>query len=181
MVLRSLHATRRLANEAPPKPASDRTARPRVRIEYEVEVSGALKKVELPFVIGVLADLSGKPAEPGPEIVDRKFVELDPHNLDDALKAFRPRVAFAVPNTLTGDGALNVEMTFEKMEDFSPGAVAHKVPALETLLTARNQLTKFLNLDKSGTEQIIAKLLEAVSLPPKQEESSSPKKDGLDA
>src|ERR1700743_2058029 len=89
-----------------------RNRAPRVQIEYDVEVYGAEKKIELPFVMGVMADLSGKPAEALPPVADRKFLEIDVDNFDDRLKACKPRVAFQVPNTLTGEGNLNVEMTF---------------------------------------------------------------------
>jgi len=88
-----------------------RNRAPRVQIEYDVELYGAQKKVELPFVMGVMADLSGKPAEPLPDVADRKFLEIDVDNFDERLKSCKPRVAFQVPNTLTGEGNLSVEMT----------------------------------------------------------------------
>jgi len=109
-----------------------RNRAPRVQIEYDVELYGSEKKIQLPFVMGVLADLSGKPAEPLPPVADRKFLEIDVDNFDSRMKAMKPRVAFAVPNTLTGDGNLNVELTFESMGDFSPAAVARKVDAIVT-------------------------------------------------
>src|SRR3974390_3405702 len=121
-----------------------RNRAPRVQIEYDVELYGAEKKIELPFVMGVMADLSGKPAEPLPAVGDRKFLEIDVDNFDDRLKACKPRVAFQVPNTLTGEGNLNVEMTFESMDDFSPAAVARKVDSLNKLLEARQQLANLL-------------------------------------
>lgn len=115
-----------------------RNRAPRVQIEYDVEVYGSEKKVELPFVMGVLADLSGKhPAEPLPPVGDRRFLEIDIDNFDDRMKALRPRTAFWVPNTLTGDGQLMVDMTFESIEDFSPAAIASKVEPLRQLLEAR--------------------------------------------
>jgi type VI secretion system protein ImpB len=77
-----------------------------VQIEYDVELYGAEKKVQLPFVMGVMADLSGKPAEPLPPVADRKFLEIDVDNFDARMKAMKPRVAFQVPNTLTGEGNL---------------------------------------------------------------------------
>jgi type VI secretion system protein ImpB len=145
-----------------------RNRAPRVQIEYDVELYGAEKKVELPFVMGVMADLSGKPAEALPEVKDRKFLEIDVDNFDDRLKA----------NTLTGDGNINVEMTFESMDDFSPAAVARKVDSLNKLLTARTQLANLLTFmdGKGGAEKLITKLLEdpallqAVSAAPKPEE-----------
>ena len=101
-----------------------RNRAPRVQIEYDVELYGAEKKIQLPFVMGVLADLSGKPAEPLPPVADRKFLEIDVDNFDSRMKAMKPRVAFQVPNTLTGEGNINVELTFESMDDFSPAAIA---------------------------------------------------------
>src|SRR6187402_2960210 len=117
-----------------------RNRAPRVQIEYDVEVYGAEKKVQLPFVMGVLADLSGKPTEPLPPVADRKFLDIDVDNFDSRMKALKPRAAFQVPNTLTGEGNLSVEMTFESMDDFSPAAVARKVDALNKLLSARTEL-----------------------------------------
>ncbi len=117
-----------------------RNRAPRVQIEYDVELYGAEKKVELPFVMGVMADLSGKPAEALAPVADRKFLEIDIDNFDERLKAAKPRVAFQVPNTLTGEGNVNVEMTFQSMDDFSPAAVARKVDALNKLLNDPNLL-----------------------------------------
>jgi type VI secretion system protein ImpB len=138
-----------------------RNRAPRVQIEYDVELYGAEKKVELPFVMGVMADLSGKPAAPLPSVDERKFLEIDVDNFDDRMKAIKPRVAFQVPNTLTGEGNLNVEMTFESMDDFSPAAVARKVDALNQLLTARSQLANLVTYmdGKSGAEDLVSKLL----------------------
>jgi type VI secretion protein, VC_A0107 family len=115
----------------------------------------------LPFVMGVMADLSGKPAEPLPSVDERKFLEIDVDNFDDRMKAIKPRVAFQVPNTLTGEGNLNVEMTFDSMDDFSPAAVARKVDALNQLLTARSQLANLVTYmdGKSGAEELVSNLL----------------------
>jgi type VI secretion system protein ImpB len=138
-----------------------RNRAPRVQIEYDVELYGAEKKVELPFVMGVMADLSGKPAGPLPPVDERKFLEIDVDNFDDRMKAIKPRVAFQVPNTLTGEGNLNVEMTFDSMDDFSPAAVARKVDALNQLLTARSQLANLVTYmdGKSGAEELVSNLL----------------------
>ena len=138
-----------------------RNRAPRVQIEYDVEVYGAEKKIELPFVMGVMADLSGKPAEELPVVADRKFLEIDVDNFDDRLKASKPRVAFQVPNTLTGEGNISLDLTFESMDDFSPAAVAKKVEALNKLLTARTELSNLLTYmdGKSGAEDLVAKLL----------------------
>jgi type VI secretion system protein ImpB len=138
-----------------------RNRAPRVQIEYDVELYGAQKKIELPFVMGVMADLSGKPAEALPDVADRKFLEIDVDNFDERLKACKPRVAFQVPNTLTGEGNLSVEMNFESMDDFSPAAVARKVDALGKLLGARTQLANLLTFmdGKGKAEDLIGKML----------------------
>lgn len=138
-----------------------RNRAPRVQIEYDVELYGAEKKVQLPFVMGVLSDLSGKPAEPLPPVSDRKFLEFDVDNFDNRMKSMKPRVAFQVPNTLTGEGNVPVEITFESIDDFSPAAVARKVDALAKLLEARQQLSNLITYmdGKSGAEQLMSKVL----------------------
>ncbi|MDX2018071.1 MAG: type VI secretion system contractile sheath small subunit [Planctomycetota bacterium] len=138
-----------------------RNRAPRVQIEYDLELYGAEKKVNLPFVMGVMADLSGKPAEPLPPVADRKFLEIDVDNFDDRMKSMKPRAAFNVPNTLTGEGNLAVELTFESMADFSPAAVAKKVESLNKLLETRTQLANLLTYmdGKSGAEQLLSKVL----------------------
>lgn len=138
-----------------------RNRAPRVQIEYDVELYGAEKKIELPFVMGVMADLSGKPATALPPVTDRKFLEIDVDNFDDRLKACKPRVAFQVPNTLTGEGNLSVDISFESMDDFSPAAVARKVDALNKLLQARTELSNLLTYmdGRDGAEALIGKLL----------------------
>ena len=138
-----------------------RNRAPRVQIEYNVETYGSEKKVQLPFVAGVMADLSGKPADPLAPVADRKFLEIDVDNFDDRMKAMKPRVAFMVPNTLTGEGNVAVDITFESMDDFSPAAVARKVDALNKLLEARTQLSNLLTYmdGKSGAEDLITKVL----------------------
>jgi type VI secretion system protein ImpB len=143
-----------------------RNRAPRVQIEYDVELYGAEKKIELPFVMGVMADLSGKPAEALPGVADRKFLEIDVDNFDDRLKACKPRVAFQVPNTLTGEGNLNVEMTFDSMDDFSPAAVAKKVDSLNKLLQARTELANLLSYmdGKDKAEELVSKLLNSPDL-----------------
>ena len=143
-----------------------RNRAPRVQIEYDVETYGSEKKVQLPFVVGVMSDLSGKPAEPLPSVADRKMLEIDVDNFDDRMKALKPRVAFMVPNTLTGEGNLAVDITFESMDDFSPGAIARKVDALNKLLEARTQLSNLLTYmdGKSGAEQLISKVLQDPAL-----------------
>lgn len=143
-----------------------RNRAPRVQIEYDVEVYGAEKKVQLPFVMGVMADLSGQPADPLAPVAERKFLEIDVDNFDERLKAMKPRVAVQVPNTLTGEGNLAVEMTFESMDDFTPAAVARKVGSLNKLLEARTQLSNLMTYmdGKTGAEELIGKLLEEPAL-----------------
>ena len=143
-----------------------RNRAPRVQIEYDVEVYGSQKKIQLPFVMGVMSDLSGKPSEPLAAVADRKFLAIDVDNFDDRLKAMKPRVAFPVPNMLTGEGNLSVDLTFESMDDFSPAAVARKVNALRVLLDARTQLSNLLTYmdGKVGAEERIAALLQDPAL-----------------
>ena len=138
-----------------------RNRAPRVQIEYDVELYGAKKKVQLPFIMGVMADLSGKPAEPLAAVADRSFLEIDVDNFDDRLKAMKPRVAFNVANTLTGEGNLSVDITFDSMEDFSPEAIARKVAPLKKLLEARTQLKDLLTYmdGKVGAEELMSKVL----------------------
>ncbi len=138
-----------------------RNRAPRVQIEYDLETYGAEKKVQLPFVLGVMSDLSGKPAEALAPVADRKFLSVDMDNFEDRLKAIKPRVAYQVPNTLTGEGNLSVDITFESMDDFSPAAVAKKVAGLDKLLEARTELSNLLSYmdGKSGAEDLISKVL----------------------
>ena len=138
-----------------------RNRAPRVQIEYDVELYGAQKKVQLPFVMGVMSDLSGKPADPLPPVADRKFLEIDVDNFDARMKAMKPRVAFQVPNTLTGEGNMSVDITFESMADFTPDAVARKVDSLAKLLEARQQLQNLVTYmdGKGGAEELIGKLM----------------------
>lgn len=138
-----------------------RNRAPRVQIEYDVELYGAEKKVQLPFVMGVLSDLSGKPSEPLPPVADRKFLEIDVDNFDSRMKSMKPRIAFQVSNTLTGEGNVSVDITFESMDDFSPAAIARKVDALSKLLEARQQLSNLITYmdGKTGAEELMAKVL----------------------
>ena len=138
-----------------------RNRAPRVQIEYDVEINGAEKKVQLPFVMGVLADLSGDSSKELPPVADRKALEIDVDNFDSRLKGMKPRASFRVPNTITGEGNLSIDLTFENMDDFSPGAIARKVGALNKLLEARSQLRNLLTYmdGRTGAEELIAKLL----------------------
>ncbi|HKR36463.1 MAG TPA: type VI secretion system contractile sheath small subunit [Steroidobacteraceae bacterium] len=143
-----------------------RNRAPRVQIEYDLETNGAMQKKQIPFVMGVLADLSGKSTEELPEIEQRKALEIDMDNFDSRLKAMKPRVSFAVPNKLTGEGQLGVDITFESMDDFSPAAIAKKVEPLAKLLEARTQLSNLVTYmdGKAGAEKLITQALQDPAL-----------------
>jgi type VI secretion system protein ImpB len=157
-----------------------RNRAPRVQIEYDVELYGSEKKVNLPFVQGVMADLAGKPEVAQEPVADRKFVEFDVDNFDARMKAMKPRAAFRVDNSLTGEGQLNVDLTFENMDDFSPDAVARKVDSLNKLLEARTQLSNLVTYmdGKTGAEELIANaikdpaLLQSLVAAPKPDDGS---------
>lgn len=138
-----------------------RNRAPRVQIEYDVELYGAEKKVQLPFVMGVMSDLAGKSEVAQPGIADRKFLEIDVDNFDSRMKAMKPRVAFVVPNTLTGEGNMSVDITFESMDDFSPAAIARKVEPLKALLDARTELSNLMTYmdGKPGAEELLTEAL----------------------
>ena len=162
-----------------------RNRAPRVQIEYDVEIYGSEKKIQLPFVMGVLADLLGKPVESPAALAERRFLEIDIDNFDERMKALKPRVAFQVDNTLTGEGKLSVDLTFDSMEDFLPDAVARKVEPLNSLLEARTQLSNLLTYmdGKNGAEELIAKilkdptLLKSLSQMPDNRDSTSGKEE----
>jgi type VI secretion system protein ImpB len=155
-----------------------RNRAPRVQIEYDVETNGAMRKTEIPFIMGVLADVSGMSAEELPEIDQRKAVEIDMDNFDSRLKAMKPRVRFTVPNKLTNQGNLGVELTFENMEDFSPAKIASRVEPLAKLLEARTQLVNLVTFmdGRAGAEKLISQalqnpaLLQALASAPKAQE-----------
>lgn len=134
---------------------------PRVHIEYEVETFGALQKVDLPFVMGVMSDLSGKSHVEKKTLDKRDFVEFDMDNFEQRMEAIAPRAAFNVDNTLTGDGKMSVDLTFKSMEDFSPGQIAKNVPALAKLLEARQQLNDLMTYmdGKDGAQELLDKVL----------------------
>jgi type VI secretion system protein ImpB len=165
-----------------------RNRAPRVQIEYDVELYGAQKKVQLPFVMGVMSDLSGNPSEALPGVADRKFLEISTDNFDERMKAIKPRVAFSVPNTLTGEGNMSVDITFDNMDDFSPAAIARKVAPLRELLEARQQLANLVTYmdGKSGAEDLIGKvlkdptLLKSLASTPKPESATQPEGGAAD-
>ncbi len=139
-----------------------RNRAPRVQIEYDVETYGAEKTVQLPFVMGVLADLSGQPEEPLAPVSERKALEIDCDNFDERLKAAAPHVSVRVPNTLTDEeGELSVSLKFESMDDFSPAAVATQVEPLSKLMEARQQLSSLLTYmdGKVGAENLMSRVL----------------------
>ena len=141
----------------------DRVRSPRVQITYDVETDGAIEMKELPFVAGVLADLSGKPAEPLPRLRDRKFVEIDRDNFDAVMRGMKPRLAYRVDNKLTDDDTkLAVELRFDSLEDFEPEQVARQVEPLRKLLETRTQLAALL-AKTDGNERLSAKLQEIIS------------------
>lgn len=134
---------------------------PRVHITYEVEKNGAMVQKELPFVVGVMADLSGQPKEPLAKLKERKFVEIDRDNFDDVLKAQRPRVAMKVDNTLKGDGSqLSVELEFKRLGDFEPEQVVRQVQPLNELLEVRNKLKDLLSRTEGNDR--LEELLDAI-------------------
>ncbi|SIO61716.1 type VI secretion system protein ImpB [Singulisphaera sp. GP187] len=136
----------------------DRVRRPRVHLTYDVEIGGAIQVKELPFVMGVLADLSGKPIESLPKMKDRKFVEIDRDNFNKVLNAIKPRLAFQVDNTLQNDNTkINVELKFGHMNDFEPEQVVRQIEPLRKLLEARDRLSDLVTkMDGNDTlEQLL--------------------------
>jgi type VI secretion system protein ImpB len=141
----------------------DRVRPPRVHITYDVELGDAIENKELPFVMGVLADLSGKPDEPLPRLRDRKFIEIDRDNFDDVMKGMKPRLAFQVDNKLTDDNTkMGVELRFNRIEDFEPEQVAHQIEPLAKLMDVRRQLTGLL-AKADGNDRLNEKLREIIS------------------
>ena len=136
---------------------------PRVQITYDVETNGAMQKIELPFVVGVLADLSGQPKEALKVLKERKFVPIDRDNFNDVLKKAAPRLALKVPNKLTDQaGNLGVELNFNHMDDFEPTKVAQQVGPLKELLDMRQRLTQLLS-KMEGNEKLEQLLADVMS------------------
>lgn len=147
----------------------DRVRAPRVQITYDVEIGDATQQKELPFVVGVMADLSGDPAEPLPRLKGRRFLEIDRDNLEDVLEKAGPRLALRVPDRLTGaqDSKLAVELRFRRMEDFEPHRVAEQIEPLRELLRVRRHLSDLLaRLDGNDAlaERLAALLADADGL-----------------
>ncbi|QGJ71949.1 Type VI secretion system contractile sheath smal l subunit [Planctomycetales bacterium 10988] len=131
----------------------DRVRRPRVQVTYDVETGGAMRKVELPFVVGVLADLSGSPKDKLKPMKDRKVVPIDRDNFNAVLEKSAPRVAFKVDNKLTDDDTrMNVELNFKSMDDFEPANVARQVKPLKELLDMRDRLNQLLSKMEGNDE-----------------------------
>jgi type VI secretion system protein ImpB len=142
----------------------DRVRRPRVQITYDVETGGAMQKVELPFVVGVMADLSASPKEALKPLKDRKFVPIDRDNFNDVMKRATPRLALKVENKLTGeeDSKLAVELNFNHIDDFDPARVAEQVPALKELLDMRQRLTQLMS-KMEGNDKLEALLAQVMN------------------
>jgi type VI secretion system protein ImpB len=133
-----------------------------VQITYDVETDGAIQLKELPFVVGVLADLSGKPEEPLPRIRDRKFVEIDRDNFNGVLKGMKPRLAFRVDNKLTNDDSkIAVELRFNTLDDFEPEQVVRQIEPLRKLLETRQQLAALL-AKADGNDRLSERLQEII-------------------
>jgi type VI secretion system protein ImpB len=135
---------------------------PRVQIEYDVEVYGSQKKVELPFVAGVLADLSGDNIEPLGPVEERRFQEIDVDNFDQRMEQISPQLSFNVRNVLTHDNTLlPIDLSFHSMESFEPAEVVKRIPELATLLEARGRLKELLTYmdGKASAEDLIHVLL----------------------
>lgn len=143
----------------------DRVRSPRVQITYDVEIGDAIELKELPFVMGVLGDLTGQPKNQLAALKERKFVEITPDNFDMVLKGMEPHLAYSVANKLsdTADGAqIKVDLSFESLDDFSPENVAKKIPPLRDLLELRKRLSD-LSGSLQGNDKLDEMLLDAVS------------------
>lgn len=151
----------------------DRVRPPRVQITYDVEVGGAIELKELPFVIGVMGDFTGKSEEPLPAFKNRKFVEVDPDNFNNVLAGMKPRLAYSVDNKLQDDGSkLGVELKFNNIEDFEPDNIVQQVDPLRKLVEARQKLAD-LRSKMDGNEQLETLLEDVISSTDKQKELSS--------
>lgn len=150
----------------------DRVRPPRVQITYDVEVGGAIELKELPFVVGVLGDFTGKPEEPLPALKNRKFVEIDPDNFNQVMAGMKPRLAFSTENKLQDDGSkMGVELKFNSIEDFEPDNIVQQVDPLRKLVEARQKLSD-LRSKMDGNDKLEAMLNDVISNPDKQKELS---------
>ncbi|MBI4854917.1 MAG: type VI secretion system contractile sheath small subunit [Acidobacteria bacterium] len=150
----------------------DRVRSPRVHITYDVEIGGAIEMKELPFVIGVLGDFSGKPAQAPPKLKDRKFIEIDRDNFNQVMSGMKPRAAFSIENKLTDDDSkMNVELNFREMEDFSPDKVVQQVAPLKKMIEARRKLSDLLS-QMDGNDRLGELLQDIVQNTDKQQQLS---------
>lgn len=141
----------------------DRVRPPRVHITYDVEIGGAIELKELPFVVGVLGDFSGKPEEPLPRVRDRKFVEIDRDNFNQVLAGMKPRVALRVDNKLNNDESkMRVELRFNSIEDFEPDSLVQQVDPLRKLVEARKRLSDLLS-KMDGNDKLEELLSEVIA------------------
>ena len=141
----------------------DRVRRPRVQLTYDVETGGAMEKKDIPFVVGVMADLSGQPKDTPRALKERKFVPIDRDSFNEVLAKTKPRLAMTVPNRLTGEeGQLPVELNFERIDDFEPARVASQIPALKEILDVRGRLSELLGR-MEGNDKLDQLLSEVLS------------------
>lgn len=148
----------------------------RAHTVYDIELYDSKKKVQLSFVMGLLSQLSGEPVELFADIADRRFIDLDVDHFDSFQKSQKPRRAFQVANSLTGQGNVTLDIAFESMEDFTPAAIARKVDALNKLLEVQTHLANLLTYmdGKTGAEKLIQKVLQDAGLLKSLRDSSKP-------
>jgi len=164
----------------------ERVRAPRVHVTYDVQVGDAIEEKEIPFVMGVMADLSGQPEEPLPRLKERRFVEITPDNFDDVLKKMSPRVAYTVENKLSDDpdaGKIGVDLKFSSMDDFEPENVARQVKPLRDLLDLRTRLSDLVG-SLQGNEKLEQLLQDVIGDEEKmkqlEKELAAQKQDGGD-
>jgi type VI secretion system protein ImpB len=151
----------------------DRVRSPRVHLTYDVEIGGAIELKELPFVLGVMGDYSGKPDQPLAKVKDRKFIEIDRDNFDQVLSGMKPRVALRVDNKLTDDGGkMNVELRFNSMQDFEPDQVVQQVEPLRKLVETRRRLSDLIS-KMDGNDRLEELLNDVLSNSDQQQKLSS--------
>jgi type VI secretion system protein ImpB len=152
---------------------------PRVQIEYDVELYGSEKKVELPFVMAVMADLSGESNIDKGKLSKRKLLEIDAENFNERMSKIKPGVKCKVKNTLTGEGELSVDVAIESMDDFEPGKIVKKIPALKTMMKARTELINLMTYmdGKEDAEALVSKILDNPELLKSLSEAAKPKEE----
>jgi len=126
--------------------ALSRVRPPRVQITYDVEIGNAFQQVELPFVMGILADLAGKPSAPLPSLKDRQFIDIDRNNIDEVMASLGAQLPLRVPNVLGGSAPdLNVELSFNSLDDLSPDSIVQQVPQMKAIFDRRVALSDLLS------------------------------------